>query len=44
MMRQATKKENIPFLSIKTDFGQEDIGQLKTRVEAFLEVLTAQNK
>lgn len=28
---------NIPTLRIETDYGQEDAGQLKTRVEAFIE-------
>ncbi len=28
-----------PFLKIETDYGMEDFGQLKTRVEAFLEIL-----
>ena len=27
------------FLKIETDYSMEDIGQLKTRVEAFLEIL-----
>ncbi len=32
------KDENIPLLRIETDYG-EDTGQLKTRIEAFLEIL-----
>ena len=31
--------ENIPVLRIETDYSMEDVGQLKTRVEAFLEML-----
>lgn len=31
--------KGIPCMRIETDYSQEDIGQLKTRVEAFLEVL-----
>jgi len=31
--------KKIPSIRIETDYSQEDIGQLKTRVEAFLEVL-----
>jgi benzoyl-CoA reductase/2-hydroxyglutaryl-CoA dehydratase subunit BcrC/BadD/HgdB len=30
---------NIPFLRIETDYSMEDMGQLKTRIEAFLEVI-----
>jgi len=43
LLRQILKEEKIPFLSIKTDFGKEDRGQLKTRVEAFLEMLKCCN-
>lgn len=31
------EKEGIPVLSIETDYSQEDLGQLKTRIEAFIE-------
>ncbi len=31
------KNSNIPTLRLETDYSQEDIGQLKTRVEAFIE-------
>lgn len=31
------EKEGIPVLNIETDYSQEDIGQLKTRIEAFIE-------
>ncbi|MBD3229032.1 MAG: 2-hydroxyacyl-CoA dehydratase [Candidatus Lokiarchaeota archaeon] len=33
------KKENIPTLQITTDYSSEDVGQLKTRVEAFIEMI-----
>jgi benzoyl-CoA reductase/2-hydroxyglutaryl-CoA dehydratase subunit BcrC/BadD/HgdB len=33
------EQEGIPTLRIDTDYGQEDIGQLQTRVEAFVERL-----
>jgi len=33
------KDRNIPLLKIETDYSQEDAGQLKTRVEAFLEMV-----
>ena len=32
---------NIPMYYLDTDYTREDVGQLKTRVEAFLEMLTA---
>jgi benzoyl-CoA reductase/2-hydroxyglutaryl-CoA dehydratase subunit BcrC/BadD/HgdB len=31
------EKENIPVLRLETDYSMEDAGQLKTRIEAFLE-------
>lgn len=39
VLRQILKENKIPFLSIKTDLGKEDIGQIKTRIEAYLEIL-----
>jgi benzoyl-CoA reductase/2-hydroxyglutaryl-CoA dehydratase subunit BcrC/BadD/HgdB len=33
------KKKNIPTLKIETDYSEEDIGQLRTRIDAFLEQL-----
>jgi benzoyl-CoA reductase/2-hydroxyglutaryl-CoA dehydratase subunit BcrC/BadD/HgdB len=35
----ALKKANIPSLKIETDYSEEDIGQLRTRIEAFIEKL-----
>jgi len=37
-VEKAVQKTGIPFLKIETDYGMEDIGQLKTRIEAFLEM------
>jgi benzoyl-CoA reductase/2-hydroxyglutaryl-CoA dehydratase subunit BcrC/BadD/HgdB len=31
------EKEGVPTLRIDTDYGQEDVGQIQTRVEAFVE-------
>jgi benzoyl-CoA reductase/2-hydroxyglutaryl-CoA dehydratase subunit BcrC/BadD/HgdB len=39
MVRQVLKDKNIPALFLKTDLSAEDTGQLKTRVEAFREML-----
>ncbi|GAB4165921.1 MAG: double-cubane-cluster-containing anaerobic reductase [Geothermobacteraceae bacterium] len=36
-LRRACEREGIPFLAIETDYATEDVGQLQTRVEAFLE-------
>lgn len=33
------EQEGIPVLNLETDYSQEDIGQLKTRIEAFIERL-----
>jgi benzoyl-CoA reductase/2-hydroxyglutaryl-CoA dehydratase subunit BcrC/BadD/HgdB len=33
------EKEGIPLLRIETDYSDEDSGQLKTRIEAFLEII-----
>ncbi len=40
-IEKMAKRENIPLLKIETDYSQEDVGQLKTRVEAFLEMIKA---
>ncbi len=36
---KAMESAGIPYLAIETDYGMEDAGQLKTRVEAFVETL-----
>jgi benzoyl-CoA reductase/2-hydroxyglutaryl-CoA dehydratase subunit BcrC/BadD/HgdB len=36
---KALEAAKIPMLAIETDYGMEDLGQLKTRVEAFLEMV-----
>ena len=36
-LRKMCEKEGIPFLAIESDYSPEDIGQLQTRVEAFIE-------
>uniref|UniRef100_I2PZ06 Benzoyl-CoA reductase/2-hydroxyglutaryl-CoA dehydratase subunit, BcrC/BadD/HgdB n=1 Tax=Desulfovibrio sp. U5L TaxID=596152 RepID=I2PZ06_9BACT len=38
---RAMQAAGVPFLAIETDYGLEDMGQLKTRVEAFVETLKA---
>ncbi|MCX8083245.1 MAG: 2-hydroxyacyl-CoA dehydratase family protein [bacterium] len=39
VLRSVLKNKGIPFLALKTDFSREDAGQLKTRLEAFMEML-----
>ncbi len=36
-LREACSREKIPFMAIESDYSPEDVGQLQTRVEAFLE-------
>ena len=36
-----TEKHGLPFLHVVTDFSQSDIGQLKVRIEAFIEQIMA---
>jgi benzoyl-CoA reductase/2-hydroxyglutaryl-CoA dehydratase subunit BcrC/BadD/HgdB len=38
-VERALEKQDLPCLRIESDYGSEDIGQLKTRVEAFIEQL-----
>ena len=38
-VKQHADKIGVPFLRIETDYSMEDMGQLKTRVEAFLEMI-----
>jgi len=38
-VEKALAKEGIPLLRIETDYGDGDAGQLRTRVEAFLEMI-----
>ncbi|MEW6426673.1 MAG: double-cubane-cluster-containing anaerobic reductase [Thermodesulfobacteriota bacterium] len=36
-VREMCERQRIPYLSIETDYSPEDVGQLQTRIEAFLE-------
>lgn len=38
-VEKALEEKNIPCLRIETDYSMEDAGQLKTRIEAFVELL-----
>ena len=36
-IREACQRQGIPYLSIESDYSPDDVGQLQTRIEAFLE-------
>ncbi|MDY0384917.1 double-cubane-cluster-containing anaerobic reductase [Trichlorobacter sp.] len=36
-LRKACEERGIPFMAIESDYSPDDVGQLKTRVEAFIE-------
>lgn len=38
-IKRLLQDKNIPYLNVETDYSQSDIGQLKTRVAAFIEML-----
>jgi benzoyl-CoA reductase/2-hydroxyglutaryl-CoA dehydratase subunit BcrC/BadD/HgdB len=38
-VRRVMEEQGIPFLSVNTDYSREDLGQLRTRIEAFIEIL-----
>jgi benzoyl-CoA reductase/2-hydroxyglutaryl-CoA dehydratase subunit BcrC/BadD/HgdB len=38
-VEKALQQKSIPVLKIESDYGMEDVGQLKTRIEAFLEMV-----
>lgn len=37
--RFVNEKKGIPYINVETDYSQADIGQLNTRITAFLEML-----
>ena len=39
-VREALKRIGMPVLEIETDYGEQDIGQLQTRIEAFMEQIS----
>lgn len=43
-IENALKSASIPMLTIETDYSQEDVEQIRTRVEAFLEMIIARRK
>lgn len=43
-VERALKEAGIPVIKIETDYSQSDTGQLKTRIETFVEMLRSQKK
>lgn len=43
-VKQVFESRGIPILKIQTDYSQEDIEQIRTRIEAFLEVIKSKGK
>jgi benzoyl-CoA reductase/2-hydroxyglutaryl-CoA dehydratase subunit BcrC/BadD/HgdB len=39
-LRETLRQQDIPFLNVQTDYSQEDVEQVRTRIEAFLELLS----
>lgn len=38
-VKNSLEESHMPFLKIETDYSMEDLGQLKTRIEAFIEMI-----
>lgn len=43
-VNEAMTKHNVPVLYLETDYSPEDVGQLSTRIEAFIESIKAQRR
>ena len=37
--KYVTEQKDIPYLAVETDYSQTDVGQLNTRIAAFIEML-----
>ena len=37
--RFVTEQKKVPYLAVETDYSQTDVGQLNTRIAAFIEML-----
>lgn len=44
LVRQVLKSKGIPVLNVYTDYSSEDVEQIKTRVEAFLEMVSSKKR
>jgi benzoyl-CoA reductase/2-hydroxyglutaryl-CoA dehydratase subunit BcrC/BadD/HgdB len=43
-IKRVFEKENIPIYYLDTEYSREDSGQMKTRIEAFLEMLATKTQ
>jgi benzoyl-CoA reductase/2-hydroxyglutaryl-CoA dehydratase subunit BcrC/BadD/HgdB len=43
-LKRVFEKENIPIYYLDTEYSREDSGQMKTRIEAFLEMLATKTQ
>ncbi|MBM3475687.1 MAG: 2-hydroxyacyl-CoA dehydratase [Armatimonadetes bacterium] len=43
-VEEAMRQEGLPLLKLETDYSMEDAGALETRIQAFLEMLTARSE
>ena len=43
-MRRRLEELDVPILSLETDYSQEDVEQLRTRIEAFIEMLEGRGR
>jgi len=38
-IKDVMSEKGVPFLQLNTDYSKEDLGQLQTRIEAFVEII-----
>jgi benzoyl-CoA reductase/2-hydroxyglutaryl-CoA dehydratase subunit BcrC/BadD/HgdB len=43
-VQQEMEKAGVPFLYLETDYSQEDVGQLTTRIQALIEMVSSKDK
>lgn len=43
-LKKALQKENIPVLRIETDYSNGDVGQIRSRIEAFVEMVSTEKR
>ena len=38
-MKEASREAGVNYMSLETDYSKQDVGQIRTRLEAFIELL-----
>ena len=38
-IKEASKEAGVSYMSLETDYSKQDVGQIRTRLEAFIELL-----